>query len=368
MKRLEEIDKNFETAHIQADDIIFYDCLSEPFAVEGLYRPTETGHFVRLPEDLKNCDNISGGVKVLMHHTAGGRIRFVTDSPYIGFIAEINGSGAMQHITGACQFGFDMYAANADDRKKPIYTKSFLPPRNLPAKYLSYDGFHQFHDNRLREIVINFPTYTTVNKVLIGLKEGCILQKPKPYTIKNPVVFYGSSVTQGCSASRPGTVYTSLLSRWLDFDYRNLGFSGSDRGEPALAEYIATLPMSAFVYAYGFNAPTLEHYEDTHYPFYKIIREKQSKLPIIILTPPWYPYEKDAALVEKISGIRRIAMDTYLKACSEGDKNIYFVDGFEALGGMEASDCSVDGIHPTDHGFYNMARSLYPVLGTVLGK
>jgi len=202
--------------------------------------------------------------------------------------------------------------------------------------------------------------------VLIGLKEGCTIESAESYNANAPVVFYGSSVTQGCSASRPGTVYTSLLSRWLDANYINLGFSGNDRGEPAIAEYISTIKMSAFVYAYGFNAPTLEHYENTHYPFYKIIRDKNPDLPVVIFTPPWCPVLKAKATVEKLSGIRNIAKNTYKRACSEGDKNIYFVDGFKALGGIVASDCTVDGIHPTDHGFYNMAQALYPVLKSVL--
>ena len=366
MKSLEQIDKNFKKVEITADDIVFYDCLSEPFAVEGLYNPQETNRFIRLPENFEHSDEVCEGVRQLMLHTAGGRVRFVTDSPYVGLIAEINGSNAMQHITGVCQFGFDMYSADVDDRKTSIYTKSFFPPRDLPSEDVEFDGFYQFEERKMREITINFPTYTKVNKVFIGLKEGSILKKADAYTVKDPIVFYGSSVTQGCSASRPGTVYTSHLSRWLDSDYINLGFSGNDRGEPALAEYIKTIKMSAFVYAYGFNTPTLEHYENTHYPFYKIIREKKPNLPIIIMTPPYCTVAKNMSPVEKVSGVRKIAMNTYLKACYEGDENIYFVDGFEALGGIEASDCTIDGLHPTDLGFYNMAKALFPVLRFVI--
>lgn len=368
MKSLEQIDKNFQTTQINAEDIVFYDCLSEPFSVEGLHNTKETGRFIRLPEYFENSDEVCEGVRQLMLHTAGGRVRFVTDSPYVGLIAEINGSNAMQHITGVCQFGFDMYVADAADRKNSIYAKTFFPPRNLPSEDLKFDGFHQFEDSKMREITINFPTYTTVNKVLIGLKEGCTIKAAEPYSINAPIVFYGSSVTQGCSASRPGTVYTAHLSRWLDANYINLGFSGNDRGEPALAEYIKTIKMSAFIYAYGFNAPNLEHYENTHYAFYKIIRESNPELPIIIFSPPWCPILKAKVSVEKMTGVREIAKNTFERACAEGDKNIYFVDGFEALGSVEASDCTVDGIHPTDLGFYNMAKTLHPVLNSALGR
>ena len=138
----------------------------------------------------------------------------------------------------------------------------------------------------MREITINFPLYNGIESLYIGIDEHSTLEKAAPYKMEKPIVFYGSSVTQGACASRPGTCYPSLLSRWLDADFINLGFSGNDKGEPALAHYIASLEMSAFVYGYGYNARTIEHYKNTYYPFYEIIRKKNPELPIIMMSSP----------------------------------------------------------------------------------
>ena len=58
---------------------------------------------------------------------------------------------------------------------------------------------------------------------------------------------------------KPGNAYESIISRSLNCDYLNLGFSGSALAEREMAEYIADLDMRAFVYDYDFNAPTVEH-------------------------------------------------------------------------------------------------------------
>ena len=79
-----------------------------------------------------------------------------------------------------------------------------------------------------------------------------------------------------------------MISRALDCDYVNLGFWGNAKGEEEMANYIATLKMSAFVYDYDYNAPSAEHLQATHEKMFKIIREKQPNLPIVILSAPKY--------------------------------------------------------------------------------
>lgn len=110
-------------------------------------------------------------------------------------------------------------------------------------------------------------------------------QAPK-YAVKKPVVYYGSSITQGACASRPGNCYESILSRRLDCDYINLGFSGSAKGEDAIVDYIIGLDMSVFVMDYDYNAPTPEHLEKTHSKMFKAIRAEHPTLPIIIMPRP----------------------------------------------------------------------------------
>ena len=122
-----------------------------------------------------------------------------------------------------------------------------------------FEDVLDYSERKMRSFVINFPLYTDVCELYLGLEESAKVEAAPDYEIKVPVVYYGSSITQGGCASRPGTSYQAIISRRLNCDYVNLGFSGNAKGEPAIAEYIAGLEMSVFVYDYDHNAPNPEH-------------------------------------------------------------------------------------------------------------
>ena len=360
MSNIEKIDVNFKSDIIKADDVCFYNSLSAPFEIRGLYKPQELQRFLRLPPQFETSECVNDGIHRLMLYTSGGRVRFITDSPYVAISADVAYEGLMPQMPASAHYGFDMYASDAYDRKNSVYKKTFAPS-GLTEGNGKFEGFYEFAHKKLREITINFPLYSGVKSLYIGIKENSIIEKPAPYSVDEPIFFYGSSVTQGGCASRPGMTYSSILSRWLDADYINLGCSGSDKGEAALAEYIKDVKMSVFVHAYGYNAPTLEHYENTYYSFYKIIREKNPYLPIIMMSSPVcieVKEEKDIYIQK-----REVVLKAYQKALREGDCNIHFIDGFTLLG---SSDATVDATHPSDLGFYNMANVIYPVLKTIL--
>ena len=134
--------------------------------------------------------------------------------------------------------------------------KTFVPKVKIAD---GYESVIDLGETKMRQITINFPLYSAVSSLEIGLQETAVVESPTPYRVETPVVFYGSSITQGGCASRPGNCYTAVLSRRLDFDHVNLGFSGSGKAEQEMADYIAGLDMSVFVYDYDHNAPNLAH-------------------------------------------------------------------------------------------------------------
>jgi hypothetical protein len=212
----------------------------------------------------------------------------------------------------------------------------------------------------MREIIIHFPLYSNVCDLFIGLSRDSEILAAPLYRVEKPVVFYGSSVTQGGCASRPGTCYQGFLSRWLDFDYINLGFSGSARGEDEMADYIASLDMSVFVCDYDYNAPSAEHLEKTHEKLFMKVRAAHPDLPIILVTrpKPHYCEGEDLNCFEVIK-------KTYENALARGDKNVRFIDGrtmFEFAG----TEGTVDSVHPTDLGFLSMAKRIAEDLKTFL--
>ena len=195
----------------------------------------------------------------------------------------------------------------------------------------------------------------------IIVDETATLEEPTPYKYSIPVVFYGSSITADGAASRAGNSYVALLSRWLDFDYINLGFPGSARGEAPVAEFISELEMSVFVYDYDHNARTPEELKDTHKPFFDIVRAAHPDVPIIMMTRPCGDED-----TEDNERRRRIVLETYHGALDAGDKNVYFVDGNGMLGEKDRHACTIDLIHPTDLGFMRMAEYIRPTFEMAL--
>lgn len=318
-------------------------CLDKPFRIYGL-----TEGYRRLPSDIINI--INNGVSGLALHSAGGRIRFATDSQAIFIRVELIGGGMMDHMPLSGMSGVDIYA----DR---VFRGGVRPAND---KQTVYEGGIT-KEKKMSQITVNLPLYNGVREVFIGIDDDALLEPPAEYGIANPVVFYGSSITQGGCASRPGCAYTSLLSAWAGVDHINLGFSGSALGEPAMAEYIASLAMSVFIMDYDHNAPTVEHLKATHKPFFKIIREAQPTLPVIFLTKP--DFDNDPVGNAKR---RDVVNETYMSAQAAGDRAVFLVDGQSLFGMRDRDACTVDTCHPNDLGFYRMAEAVYPVLKKIL--
>lgn len=351
---ISKIDANFlKGSKITRDDITWVNILESPISIRGL-AVTEEGKFWRLPEDL--IDNVNEGVSVLGRHTAGGRIRFRTDSPFIAYRAKPLNSGYMSHMPLTGSVGTDIFING-------FSCNTFRPGHD---SYEWYEGIVEISEEvttmqGMKDVELNMGLYNGITEGWIGLKTGSLLEAPRPYTIDKPVVYYGSSITQGGCASKPANTFPGFLARWLDTDHINLGFSGSGRGEENMARYIAGLEMSLFVMDYDNNAPNAEHLRKTHYPFYRIIRDAQPDLPIIMVTKPNGDLEPGSRIER-----REIIRESYNRALAEGDKLVWFVDGATLWGDEDRDACTMDGAHPNDFGFYRMAQNLLPFVKEAL--
>lgn len=352
--RIEVIDKNLKVeTDITEPDIVWLDAKEAPFSLHGISYDADQGCYVRLTQDV--ADKVSVGVSNLNRNTSGGRVRFRTTSTFIGIRAMMENRTLMPHITLAGQSGFDLYRKN--EAGFDLYYRTFVPPMGMKAGYSS--PVHA--DGKDTEYTINFPLYDTVSELYIALKKGATLSAPAPYAIEEPIVYYGSSITQGGCASRPGNSYQAILSRRLNADFINLGFSGSGRGEKPIANHIAGLNMSAFVCDYDHNAPDCKHLEETHMALYRTVREKNPQLPILFVSAPDILLKPESFIPR-----REIIRKTYETAKTEGDKKVWFLPGEKLFEGNNWDSCTVDGCHPNDLGFYRMAMAMEPYLKEML--
>ena len=345
---ISKIDPNFQVSeNINRKDLTLYNARQKPFEVYGLLY--EDGQFRRLPKDV--AKSVSNAVFTLHTNTAGGRVRFQTDSPYIAIYAKFGAVCRAPHFALTGTTAFDLYEKRDGE---DVYIRTFVPEYGMVD---TLEGIQDFPSKKMRELTINFPLYSDVKELYIGLAADAAIESPTPYKIQKPVVYYGSSITQGGCASRPGTCYEAIISRRLNCDHINLGFSGVAKAEVAISEYIQKLDMSAFVFDYDNNAPTLEHLQNTHARMLFEVREANPTLPIVLASrPKIYLSEVEEKRWEVIK-------ETYNQAIRQGDQNIYLINGKDLMA-YAGNEGTVDGTHPTDFGFYSMAK----VFGDCLEK
>ena len=344
--KIEELDKNFVDNTHSYEGIRFSDSRNIEFKTHGLIYDDINSQYLRMPIDI--AEKASLKVAELNKCTSGGRIRFKTDSGKIAIKSVMRTITRRNYFAQAVIRGFSLYTDN-------VFYKTYIPPieeSNTDDK--GYTGLIELPVKKFRNITIYFPIYNDVSALYIGLETDCQILPPDNYTITKPILFYGSSITQGVCASRPGNSYDAILCRYLNADYLNFGFGGSAKGEPALAEYFSSLDASLFILDYDWNAPDPDHLQSTHYPFYALYRKKQPVVPIIMMSRPNF----DSSLESDIRR-REVIKDSYKKGMENGDKNLYFIDGETLFGYNHRDGCTVDGVHPNDLGFHRMADTVY---------
>ena len=341
---ISQIDSNFRVGStIEKEGIKFYNAQSEPFSIYGLMY--SDGAFHRIPKSV--AESISERLERLNFNTAGGRIRFKTDSPYVAISVKYMALGRMAHFAFCGSIGFDLYDG---DR----YVNTFVPSVDPKTEF---ESIVKIGKPKMREITINFPLYSAVHEIYIGLDENAEIAPPEKYSNQKPVVFYGSSITQGGCASRPGTCYQGFVSRKFNVDYINLGFAGNALAEDEIVDYIKGLDMELFVYDYDHNSPTPEFLESTHEKMFLAIRAEHPDLPIIMMSRPLHRLNRTNSDNRRIEIIK----STYENARARGDNNVYFLDG-DDLTALCGNEGTVDNCHPTDFGFASMADALIKLI------
>lgn len=310
-------------------------------SIEGRGWADTEGAYRRLPGRAKS--SVPSMVWDLSKHTAGLCVRFVTDSTRIG--ATWDGGGAMNHMAATGNSGLDLYRRTGDEwrfcgvGRPQTSTTTATVARNLPAEPTEY--------------LLYLPLYNDVTNLQIGIEPMANI-KPAPPRPAKPIVFYGTSITQGGCASRAGMCHPAILGRWLDREVINLGFSGSGKMEPQLADLIGELDPALFVLECLPNMTT-EMVRQRVVPFVGMLRKARPDTPILLVESPLKPLHNEGN-----EALRQVYAE--LKAGKVA--KLHYLPGEQQLSGAENG--TVDGVHPTDLGFYRMAVCYKPVLRQVL--
>jgi hypothetical protein len=325
------------------DGHVWYD--GRLLRLEGRGWEDTESYYDRLP--AKARDKVRPPVWNLSHHSAGMSLRFLTDATTVRVRWTVRAENlAMPHMPATGVSGIDLYR-KADGGRWTFVANGRPTSKSNEASFRVAPG---------SECLLYLPLYNGVESVQIGIAKDRSLSRP-PASRNQPIVFYGTSITQGGCASRPGMAATSIVARQLEVPVINLGFSGNGRMEPEMADLLAELDPAVYILDCLWNMRPEEVSERVG-PFVKRLRAAHPATPILLVEDSSVsnttPTEKGAILREIYEDLR-----------SEGITGLHFLSNRDMLGAD--GDGTVDGCHPNDVGMLRQAAVFSRSLSAILG-
>lgn len=344
-------------ARAAGDSTVWHDVRT--LGLEGQGWTDTKAPFDRLPARAEGV--VRAAVWNLSRHSAGLCVRFETDSPEIQARWTLTSDRlGMPHMPATGVSGLDLYVQTDDGSYRWLAVGQ---PRDGVANTARLVG--GLPEGR-RSYLLYLPLYNGVSSVELGVPEGRTLERaePRPESHRRPIVFYGTSITQGGCASRPGMVHTAILGRRLDRPVINLGFSGNGTLDPELAPLLAELDAAAYVLDCLPNM-TAEQVAERTEPFVKALRAARPSVPILLVEDRTYANAfLDAGSRRRNETSRAALRAAFDRLLASGVTGLHYLPG-EALLGADGED-TVDSSHPTDLGFLRMADAFEPILDRML--
>ena len=315
------------------------------------------GYFTRLPADLQGV--VRKAVWDLGQNSAGLAVRFRTNSKCIGAAWKPLNNFGMSHMTPTGVRGLDLYSLTDG--------QWLFVGAGQPNGKNSRNVFIRKMNGDMREYIMYLPLYDGVIDLAIGIDSTAVIEKPQvvdlvPSARNLPIVFYGTSVTQGGCATRPGMAYPSIIGRELHRETINLGFSGNGRMDKCLGEKIAGIPASMFVIDCLANC-TSQIVKDSTEHFIRAIVEANPDVPVLMVSNYCYPYQYLDAQFHKDTQEENAIWKEFARKFRKEGYNVRYIDAY-AKGNMKKSpigpdhEGTVDGVHMTDLGFQRFAKFL----------
>ncbi len=339
-----------------ADNLEWHDVTK--WGVEGRILPEQTRlrWFDRLPASAEK--SVTSNVWNLSRDSSGMMVRFKTNATAIHVHYKVlKPALGMPHMPATGVSGVDLYARDTDGKWKWVMVTK---PATQEVKAEIIKGLAPGE----REYAAYLPLYNGVEFMSIGVEKGSKFEELAPR--EKPVVFYGTSITHGACASRPGMVHTGILGRKLDMPVVNLGFSGNGKMDKAVGDYLVQVDAAAYVIDCLPNMGPADVAAKC-VPLVKQLRAAKPETPIVLVedrrnTNDWIIPARQQHHTDNHAALKA-AYETLLK---DGVKNLSYIPG-DGLYGTD-TEGATDASHASDLGFMRQAEIFEPVLRKALGK
>ena len=317
--------------------------------IEGRAFDNVDHYYDRLPSNV--TAKVNGGVRAMRHHTAGMQFRFTTDSKKLHFKwVPYNARLSMDHMPSTGVSGIDVYQQTPDGVWRYVKTGRIT---NAKGGSLTIDWTPG------TPCLVNLPLYNGVKSFSLGIEPNAKISSAPPHRgASKPVVFYGTSITHGGCASRPGLAFVNVVGRTLDVPVVNLGFSGSGVMEYEMSEHLAAIDASCYVLdclwnmgmtkADDVNNRRGRNVDENYEPFIRNLRAKRPNVPIVMA-------ERCDVYCGPQNSQDKFIRKLYEKLIAEGWTNLVYLPKDKMYtGDLEGT---VDGCHPNDWGMMSMGKA-----------
>jgi len=314
--------------------------------------------FDRLPARMEKA--VRPPVWSLSRHSAGMAVRFVTAAPEIHARWTLTSSRlAMDHMPATGVSGLDLYVKSKDGRWLWVNVGRATAQSNTQKMAADFPAGEN-------ESLLYLPLYNGVSSVEVGLPTGEQLKTApaSPGERRRPILFYGTSITHGACASRPGMPHPAILGRRFGRPVINLGFSGNGRMDLELAGLFGELDPAVYVIDCLPNMAA-DLVKKNAEPFLRALRKAKPDTPILLVEDRTYANAHFAAGKLKRNLTSRAEFrKIYERMKAEGIKGLHYLEGDGLLG--DDTEGTVDSSHPNDLGFMRQAdafaEALHPLL------
>ena len=344
---------------ITTDSTIIYHG-RQHFLIEGtaISDSLKESPYDRLPISYK--EKVREPVWDLSKASAGITVRFHSNSTSINLKWTVLNDLDMSHMAATGIKGIDLYTKYNNKWRYVTTAGALVGLKTYQNKSIPADSINEYEliknmTPEFREYKLFLPLYDGVTKLEVGIDSAASIEKATPSSEK-PIVFYGTSITQGGCASRPGMAHTNIISRKLDIDCINYGFSGNGRMETPIVELISEIDARFYVIECLQNMDS-EQVKERVKPLVDIIRTNHPHTPIVLVENMMYTMAflnqtLETRLIEENTALK----NEYDKIIKSGTPNIFYIKDNKDF--LVDNEGTVDGVHLTDLGFKRYADYL----------
>jgi hypothetical protein len=260
----------------------------------------------------------------------------------------------MTNMTQIGECGADLYVYDEELKMYVLHDVVRIYPIDATEYTLSLGHFTD-KPRKPRKYIIYLALYMAVEEMYVGVDEDATVT-PYGFPNETKIAVYGTSIVQGASASRPGMAPTNYLSRQLEMQVYDYGFSGAAMMEKEMGEILGGKDMDILLVDVEPNAGINGRMAENAEPFLDAFFAKKPDVPVVLFGRIMFAMDRyddyRIQLREYYVGFLKKLAAKYRRR----GKKVYYADSAHIFKG-NYTDYTSDGIHPSDWGMVAIATA-----------